>query len=90
MTSVNHALENAVKRRFPVLARATRLPAVVVGVATIVATSGAHAAITLPDVAEVITAITGVVAIVSSIGIAVLGVVVTVKLFTWVRSALGR
>lgn len=88
MTSVNHALQNAVKRRFPVLASVPRLPAVIVGAATIAATSGAHAAITLPDVAEVITAITGVVAIVSSIGIAVLGVVVTAKLFTWVRSAL--
>ena len=88
MNSVRNALENAVKRRFPVLARAARLPTVVVGVATLAATSGAHAAIALPDVAEIVTAITGVVTIVSSIGIAVMGVVVTAKLFTWIRSAL--
>ena len=88
MTSVNHALENAVKRRFPVLASVPRLPAVVVGVATIVATTGAQAAVTMPDVSDVITAITGAVTIVSSIGVAVLSVVVTAKMFTWVRSAM--
>lgn len=88
MNSVRHALENAVKRRFPVLARAARLPAVVVGVATLAATSGTHAAIALPDVADITTAIAGVVTIVSSIGIAVMGVVVTAKLFMWIRTAL--
>lgn len=88
MNSVRNALENAVKRRFPVLARAARLPTVVVGAATLAATSGARAAIALPDIAEITTAIAGVVTIVSSIGIAVMGVVVTAKLFTWIRSAL--
>ncbi|BEP95680.1 hypothetical protein GmRootA79_40640 [Acidovorax sp. A79] len=88
MNSIKPALENAVKRRFPVLSHAGRLPAVAIAAATLLATSGARAAITLPDVAEITTAIAGVVTIVSSIGIAVLGVVVTAKLFTWIRTAL--
>lgn len=88
MNSIRHSLENAVKRRFPVLARVASLPTVVVGVATLAATSSAHAAIAMPDVAEIITAITAVVAIVSSIGIAALSVVVTVRLFGWIKSAL--
>lgn len=88
MNSIKPALENAVKRRFPVLAHVGRLPAVAVAAATLLATSGAHAAITLPDVSEITTAIAGVVTIVSSIGIAVLGVVVTAKLFMWIRTAL--
>jgi hypothetical protein len=88
MNSVNQALENAVKRRFPSLARFSKLPALAIGVATLAATSNASAAITMPDVAEVITAIGAVVAIVSSIGIAVLSVVVTVRLFGWIKSAL--
>ena len=85
---VFNALENAVKRRFPILARAAKLPAAVVGVATLAATHSAHAAITLPDISEVTTAIGGVVALVSSIGVAALSVVVTVRLFGWIRSAL--
>lgn len=85
---VFNALENAVKRRFPILARAAKLPAAVVGVATLAATHSAHAAITLPDVGDVVTAIGGVVTLVSSIGIAALSVVVTVRLFGWIRSAL--
>lgn len=88
MNSIKPALENAVKRRFPVLARAGRLPAFAIAAATLLATGSANAAITLPDVAEITTAIAGVVTIVSSIGIAVLGVVVTAKLFTWIRTAL--
>ena len=87
-TVVRQSLENAVKRRFPALARFASLPTLVVGVGTLAATTGAHAAITMPDVSEVITAIGAVVAIVSSIGIAVLSVVVTVRLFGWVKSAL--
>ena len=88
MNSVRNALENAVKRRFQPLARIASLPTVVVGAATLFATSGASAAIALPDVAEITTAIAGVVTIVSSIGIAVMGIVVTAKLFVWIRSAL--
>lgn len=88
MTSVNHALENAVKRRFPSLARFSKLPALAIGAATLVATSHASAAIAMPDVADIITSITAVVAIVSSIGIAVMSVVVTVRLFGWIKSAL--
>lgn len=87
MNSVNQALENAVKRRFN-LPAGIRLPAVAVAAGTLLATSGAHAAIALPDVAEITTAIAGVVTIVSSIGIAVMGVVVTAKLFMWIRTAL--
>lgn len=88
MNSVNQALENAVKRRFPSLGRFSKLPLVAVAAATLVATSNASAAITMPDVADIITAITAVVAIVSSIGIAVMSVVVTVKLFGWIKTAL--
>jgi len=87
-TVVRQSLENAVKRRFPALARVASLPTCVVGVATLAATSSANAAITMPDVAEIVTAIGAVVAIVSSIGIAVLSVVVTVRLFGWIKSAL--
>ena len=88
MSQVRHALENAVKRRFPALARAAKLPTVVVGVATLAATHSAHAAITLPDITDITTAIGGVVTLVSTIGIAALSVVVTVRLFGWIRSAL--
>ncbi|GKS96151.1 major capsid protein [Acidovorax sp. SUPP2825] len=87
-TPIRLSLENAVKRRFPKLARVASLPTVVVGIATLAATSSAHAAITLPDVAEIITAVLAVAAICSSIGIAVLSVVVTVRLFGWVKLAL--
>lgn len=88
MNSVSQALENAVKRRFPSLARFSKLPALAIGAAALVATSHANAAITMPDIADIITAITAVVAIVSSIGIAVMSVVVTVRLFGWIKSAL--
>lgn len=40
------------------------------------------------DVSTVVTIITGGVAVVSSIGLAVLSLVVVVKLFKWARSAL--
>lgn len=40
------------------------------------------------DVSTVVTVITGGVAVVSSIGLAVLSLVVVVKLFKWARSAL--
>lgn len=87
MNSVKQALENAVKRRFNLRASA-RLPALAVAVGTLAATSSAHAAIALPDVAEVVAAITGVITIVSSIGIAALSVVVTIRLFGWIKGAL--
>ena len=86
--NMKNALQNAVKRRFPALARFASLPTVVIGAATLVATSNASAAITLPDVSEIVAAITGVVTIVSGIGIAALSVVVTVRLFGWIRTAL--
>lgn len=85
---MKNALQNAVKRRFPSLARFASLPTIVIGGATLLATSGAHAAIALPDVSEIVAAITGVVTIVSGIGIAALSVVVTVRLFGWIRTAL--
>lgn len=87
MNSMNQALENAVKRRFN-LPAGVRLPAVAVAAGTLLATGSANAAIALPDVAEVVAAVTGVVTIVSSIGIAVLSVVVTVRLFGWIKGAL--
>lgn len=86
--NMKDALQNAVKRRFPALARFASLPTVVIGAATLVATSNASAAIALPDVGDVITAIAGVVVIASSIGIAALSVTVTVQLFRWIRGAL--
>lgn len=87
MNSVKQALENAVKRRFNLRASA-RLPAFAVAVGTLAATSSAHAAITMPDLTEIIAAIMAVITIVSSIGIAVLSVVVTVQLFRWIKASM--
>jgi hypothetical protein len=87
MNSVKQALENAVKRRFNLRASA-RLPALAVAVVTLAATSSAHAAITMPDLTEIIAAIMAVITIVSSIGIAVLSVVVTVQLFRWIKASM--
>ena len=49
--------------------------------------SNANAAYTL-DATDVVTTISGGVAVVSSIGLAVLSLVVVVKLFKWARAAL--
>ena len=49
--------------------------------------STANAAYTL-DVTDVVSTISGGVAVVSSIGLAVLSLVVVVKLFKWARAAL--
>ena len=49
--------------------------------------STANAAYTL-DATDVVSTITGGVAVVSSIGLAVLSLVVVVKLFKWARAAL--
>lgn len=48
--------------------------------------SPAHAAAT-PDMSEIVTMITGLVAVVSAIGMAVLTVYATAKVFKWVKTA---
>lgn len=88
MNSVRNALENAVKRRFPVIAGFRKVPAAVVVGAALLATTGSASALSVTDFADTIALITGVVAIVSAIGIAVLSVVVTARLFGWIKSAL--
>lgn len=50
--------------------------------------SSANAADFTLDTSSVVTTITGGVAVVSSIGLAVLSLIVVVKLFKWARSAL--
>ena len=50
--------------------------------------SAANAADSTIDTSSVVTTITGGVAVVSSIGLAVLSLIVVVKLFKWARSAL--
>ncbi len=88
MNTLRPSLENAVKRRFPVLAGFRKVPTAVVVGATLLATAGSANALTVADFSEAIALITGVVAIVSAFGIAVLSVVVTARLFGWIRSAL--
>jgi hypothetical protein len=51
----------------------------------IIFNSPAHAA--TPDMSEIVTMITGLVAVVSSIGMAVLTVYATAKVFKWVKTA---
>jgi len=59
-----------------------------VAAAIALAVSTANAAEYTVDTSSVVTTITGGVAVVSSIGLAVLSLVVVVKLFKWARSAL--
>lgn len=47
--------------------------------------SPAHAA--APDMSEIVTMITGLVAVVSAIGMAILTVYATAKVFKWVKTA---
>ncbi len=58
-----------------------------IGLALAGSTANAAGEFTL-DTSSVVTTITGGVAVVSSIGLAVLSLVVVVKLFKWARSAL--
>ncbi len=88
MNTLRPALENAVKRRFPAIAGFRKVPAAVIVGAALLATTGSASALSVTDFADTIALITGVVAIVSAIGIAVLSVVVTAKLFGWIKSAL--
>lgn len=64
--------------------------ATVVGATTayLVIASSAHAeAIEIPAMTEVITMITGMVAVVASVGMAVLSVYATGRVFKWVKAA---
>ena len=63
------------------------LGAAVVAAMVLAPTANAAGEFTL-DTSSVVTTITGGVAVVSSIGLAVLSLVVVVKLFKWARSAL--
>ncbi|PJI97931.1 virion coat protein B [Acidovorax sp. 69] len=84
-----NANANAAKRRaLSVIARAPLARALAVAAAALVATGGAQAAVVMPDVSEVISVITSGVALVSSIGIAILSLVVVIKLFKWVQRVL--
>lgn len=54
----------------------------------VVATSSANAAaIEIPAMTEIITMITGMVAVVASVGMAVLSVYATARVFKWVKAA---
>ena len=61
---------------------------VVAAIGMALAGSAANAADSTIDTSSVVTTITGGVAVVSSIGLAVLSLIVVVKLFKWARSAL--
>lgn len=66
-----------------------RAAAVVGATATyVMATSSANAAaIEIPAMTEIITMITGMVAVVASVGMAVLSVYATARVFKWVKAA---
>lgn len=53
----------------------------------LVASSANAAAIEIPAMTEVITMITGMVAVVASVGMAVLSVYATARVFKWVKAA---
>lgn len=80
---------NAAKRRAQASAAelATAGKAVAVGSALVMA-SGAHAAAFTMDTADIVATIAAGVVAVSAIGTAAVSLVVVVKLFKWVRSAL--
>ena len=61
----------------------------VTAIATALAVAGpANAAVMeVPDMTEIITLITGMVAVVASVGMAVLSVYATGKVFKWVKTA---
>lgn len=52
-----------------------------------VATTAQAAAVEVPDMTEIVTLITGMVAVVASVGMAVLSVYATGRVFKWVKSA---
>lgn len=78
-------MENVQKFK-PTLAQKAGVVAAV-GIALAGSNANAAGEFTL-DTSSVVTTITGGVAVVSSIGLAVLSLVVVVKLFKWARSAL--
>ncbi|WP_180004449.1 MULTISPECIES: major capsid protein [unclassified Acinetobacter] len=78
-------MENVQKFK-PTLAQKAGVVAAI-GMALAGSTANAAGEFTL-DTSSVVTTITGGVAVVSSIGLAVLSLVVVVKLFKWARSAL--
>ncbi len=61
----------------------------IVGAATVyaVAVSANAAPIEIPAMTEIITMITGMVAVVASVGMAVLSVYATARVFKWVKAA---
>ena len=79
-------MENVQKFK-PTLAQKVGVVAVTGYMALGASTANAAGEFTL-DTSSVVTTITGGVAVVSSIGLAVLSLVVVVKLFKWARSAL--
>ena len=55
--------------------------------AMLFATSLASAAVSI-DSTEIVSAITGVITVVSAVGMAVISLVVTIKLFQWVKQSI--
>ncbi len=58
-----------------------------VGVGTAMIATPALANPTVPDMSPIVTMITGLVAVVASVGMAVLTVYATAKVFKWVKTA---
>ena len=59
-----------------------------IGLALTIAAMSAPAFAEAPDVSSIVTVITGCVATISAIGLAVLSLVVTAKVFKWVKTAM--
>lgn len=92
VNAVKRCAEAAVfvaKRAVQVTVGLLRTPVVAASTGALVLAGNARAAATTLDVTDVIATITAAVTTISSIGIAVLSLVVVIKLFSWAKRALG-
>jgi hypothetical protein len=81
------SLKNPVAYKLTVSEKLGRV-ALVTAVTAVTAATASPAFAADIDVSSIVTTITGFIAVVSSIGLAVLSLIVTGKVFKWVRTAL--